>query len=260
MIAGHYWEFAAPRYTGSFQTRLRYRLHWRGHTVYSNFFTGRINPSQLWMYQTPVQAGLRWLRRHQHAGGRWSVKEFESQCMENYCGGAGNGGFVDDIGLTGLTTQAFLRAGHTHRQGRYKEVVKKALRYLMKVQQADGWIGRPDGGVHNHALAAAAFAQAYALTQSPLLRHAARKAAGPLTPTDPLHRWRAHEKRRLNNRGALEAYRRQRLTGDAAGSWDPAGPRAKMGGRVYATVMMLLRLQQIPPAEDPLSHCFKRPR
>ncbi len=43
--SGHYWEFAAPAYTGSMKTKLRFVL--RGEkSLYSNEFDGSINPGQ----------------------------------------------------------------------------------------------------------------------------------------------------------------------------------------------------------------------
>jgi hypothetical protein len=45
---GHYWEVDAPRYAGSFKTKLRFRLRVlspRG-GVWSNEFEGAINPQQ----------------------------------------------------------------------------------------------------------------------------------------------------------------------------------------------------------------------
>lgn len=43
--AAHYWEFAAPVYSGSIKTKLRFAL--RQETVlYSNEFDGRVNPEQ----------------------------------------------------------------------------------------------------------------------------------------------------------------------------------------------------------------------
>lgn len=46
-----YWEFAAPRCTGKFKTRLRFSLNWQKSgtekiTIYSNEFEGRVNAHQ----------------------------------------------------------------------------------------------------------------------------------------------------------------------------------------------------------------------
>lgn len=44
--AGYYWEFAAPVYTGTMKTRLRFVLQGK-EPIYSNEFEGSINPEQL---------------------------------------------------------------------------------------------------------------------------------------------------------------------------------------------------------------------
>lgn len=55
--AGKFWEFAAPAYTGSFKTRLRFVL--QGETpIYSNEFEGRINPAQFTQKQGHTPSNL----------------------------------------------------------------------------------------------------------------------------------------------------------------------------------------------------------
>jgi len=45
--AGHYWEFAVPRYTGKIKVPLRFVLRIEGEMpVYSNEFEGSVNPEQ----------------------------------------------------------------------------------------------------------------------------------------------------------------------------------------------------------------------
>ena len=47
LLPGHYWEFAAPRYKGPQQTKLRFALKLDdGQTLYSNVFAGSIDPKQ----------------------------------------------------------------------------------------------------------------------------------------------------------------------------------------------------------------------
>ncbi len=43
--AGHYWEFIAPRYTGSYRTKLRFRLNGK-QVLHSNEFDGSVNLEQ----------------------------------------------------------------------------------------------------------------------------------------------------------------------------------------------------------------------
>jgi squalene cyclase len=122
-----------------------------------------------------VTRALIWLRNHQSPSGRWGG-DFRAQCKETPCSGVAQLGWVDP-GLTGLATLAFLGAGHTHRAGRFKETVKKAIRYLMKVQAPDGLVGGKRGHyMYNHAFCALALTEAYGMTQSPLVKGAAQKA------------------------------------------------------------------------------------
>lgn len=44
--AGKAWKFVAPRYNGDFETELRFRLDTDSDPIYSNVFTGWINPGQ----------------------------------------------------------------------------------------------------------------------------------------------------------------------------------------------------------------------
>ena len=47
-----YWEFTAPRYSGSIESKLRFALRLDdGETIYSNEFDGSINPEQFTVQQ-----------------------------------------------------------------------------------------------------------------------------------------------------------------------------------------------------------------
>ncbi len=139
--------------------------------------------------------GLLWLKRHQSPSGRWDGDGFQAQCKGNTCSGVAKLGWVDP-GLTGLATLAYLGAGNTHQHGRFKETVKKALRYLIKVQASDGLIGGRRGHyMYNHAICALALAEAYGMTKSPLIKSAAQKAINWLVRAqNPGMGWRYHEK------------------------------------------------------------------
>ncbi len=145
--------------------------------------------------ENAVLAGLIWLRNHQSADGKWDGDGFQAQCKKNTCSGVAKLGWVDP-GLTGLATLAFLGAGHTHRFGRFKETVKKAIRYLMKVQSADGLVGGKRGHyMYNHSICALALAEAYGMTKSPLVKGAAQKAIDWLIKAqNPGMGWRYLEK------------------------------------------------------------------
>jgi hypothetical protein len=84
------------------------------------------------------------------------------------------------MGNTGLALLAFLGAGHTHRHGRYKKVVKRALMAIQDRQQPSGCFGRQDGDGHwiyNHLITTMAVAEAYGLShRTPLLQGMAQRA------------------------------------------------------------------------------------
>ena len=89
-----------------------------------------------------VRAALEWLRRHQHPDGGWRARDFTKTCRTtcaNVDARYGDGrGFADhDVGVTALAVLAFTGYGHTHHDGlhpEYVEVLRKAVKYLLKVQ------------------------------------------------------------------------------------------------------------------------------
>ncbi len=61
---GRYWEFTIPRYEGAFETQLRAELVYRksprkkDKILYSNEFSGSVNPGQFWSIQGYTPSGL----------------------------------------------------------------------------------------------------------------------------------------------------------------------------------------------------------
>ncbi len=122
-----------------------------------------------------VALGLKWLARHQHADGHWSLDEFHrvGDC-DGQCGG---GGGHSDTAATALALLPFLGAGQTQLSGEYTEVVGKALRWLIRAQQSNGDLrGQGLGRMYAHGQAAMVLCEAYALTREPFLRNPAQKA------------------------------------------------------------------------------------
>ena len=135
-----------------------------------------------------VLAGLRWLARHQADDGRWRTMEFTAQCpKDKECQGtaayAGN-----DAGVTALTLLAFAGAGRTDLDtveyvdpvtGKtmcWGRTVQKGLEWLMDQQRDDGCFGDPADQkmMYVHLVAAAALAEFYAMTASPVFEKSAR--------------------------------------------------------------------------------------
>ncbi len=122
-----------------------------------------------------VARALEWLDQHQDKDrGCWDSDDFQACCRKNTCSGRGGDGY--DPGQTGLALLAFLGAGNTHQNGRYKDTVQRGVRYLISVQDAAGCFGPQSGEyMYNHAIAALAMAEAYGMTKSPLLNTAAQR-------------------------------------------------------------------------------------
>ncbi len=141
-----------------------------------------------------VEAGLRWLKNHQSKDGSWSCDNFQAMCKKNICDGKGS---TPDYtpGNTGLALLAFLGAGHSMRHGKYKEIVKRGLKYLKSVQTPDGCIGPKvaDGHyMYNHTICTMAIAEAYGLSgMTPSLKGPAQKAVDFLmSAQNPYLGWR----------------------------------------------------------------------
>jgi hypothetical protein len=116
------------------------------------------------------------LKNHQDPDGYWDCDGFQAQCKLNTCSGPGYALF--DPGVTGLALLAFLGAGETHNHGKYQNTVKGGLKYLKQIQDPEGCFGprTTERFVYNHACAALAMTEAYALTGSPLFKSSAQSA------------------------------------------------------------------------------------
>ncbi len=132
-----------------------------------------------------IAAGLRWLANHQDEGGNWNADDFGKNCGEKACDGSGFQYW--DGGVTGLALLAYIRAGQTHKKGKYREVVKRGLDWLQEIQvkesEPKGAIGFEEVGgrpkeewIYNHAIATTALCEAYAATKDETLLGPAKQA------------------------------------------------------------------------------------
>ena len=87
--------------------------------------------------------GLEWLKSHQSRNGSWDCDGFGRECGEignSTCSGVGSP--MNDVGVTSLALLAFLGDGNSTYDGRYSDVVAKAVRWLRNQQDPDsGLIG-----------------------------------------------------------------------------------------------------------------------
>lgn len=116
-----------------------------------------------------VEMGLRWLRKQQRKDGAWSL-------TGRYSDGATS---ENAVAATSMALLAFLGAGHTHQDGEYKDTVNKAIRWLVKQQDRDGFFAR-EGRSHQKSYAQAqasiAVCELYAMTNDSWLRDKAQLA------------------------------------------------------------------------------------
>jgi hypothetical protein len=115
--------------------------------------------------ESAVEAALRWLARHQEADGSWKPEKW----------GAAKGASPEQV--SALATLAFLGAGHSHKSGKFRGNVRRAVSWLGKQQKADGSIG---GDVLAHALCTQALAESYGMSRSKSLKPGAQRAVDHL--------------------------------------------------------------------------------
>ena len=142
-----------------------------------------------------IARGLAWLAAHQAPDGSWDADGFSEQCGKigaRTCGDPGDQ--AHDVGMTGLALLAFLGCGNTTRRGAHADVVRRGVKWLRDAQDPDtGLIGQPLGHsyVYDHAIAALALCEAYAMSGSPILRGSAQASVHWITRArNPYSAWR----------------------------------------------------------------------
>ncbi len=143
--------------------------------------------------QSVVDAGLEWLKNHQSPEGVWDCDNFMANGDPKkgpLCDGRGQPQY--DVGVSGLALLAFLGAGHTHRDGAYKETVRKGFKWLAAQQDAEGCFGpRTFHYTYNHGIAALAMAEAWGMTQSGVWKTPAQKGIDfIIAAQNPYKAWR----------------------------------------------------------------------
>jgi hypothetical protein len=144
-----------------------------------------------------IRLGLIWLIRHQNDNGSWSAITCKDHCppdkpCQPETAKSEFGGYTDklDVGLTSVSLLCFLGAGYGHNAKQFvvdtvkakkselgKDVVLKALKWLVAQQQPDGSFGDPSRrALYNDAIAALALSEAYGLTQNRTWKEPAQKA------------------------------------------------------------------------------------
>ncbi|MHC4471136.1 MAG: hypothetical protein ACYS99_09255 [Planctomycetota bacterium] len=133
--------------------------------------SGRVARKRGGAVDAAVDRALAWLARHRLADGSWGG---EASLSCGRCTGAGRKDYRG--ALTGLSLLAFVGAGHTHRGGEHREVVKAAARYLVGRQTPDGSFHpkaslEPDEReMYGEAMATLALSELYRASGSSFLR------------------------------------------------------------------------------------------
>ncbi|MHC4375505.1 MAG: prenyltransferase/squalene oxidase repeat-containing protein [Planctomycetota bacterium] len=139
-------------------------------------------------------AGLEWLKDHQSDDGSWDVDGFADYCDKDgeLCNGEGDE--LHDVGVTGLALLAFLGFGDTMKEGQYKDVITRGVKWLQQQQDSEtGLIGDDIGTeyIYNHAIATLALAEALYGAPNPILKPKVQKAVNYiLKARDPYLAWR----------------------------------------------------------------------
>ncbi|HUE72199.1 MAG TPA: prenyltransferase/squalene oxidase repeat-containing protein [Pirellulaceae bacterium] len=120
--------------------------------------------------EAAVREGLLWLKRNQHRDGSWSL-------LGPYADGAP---YNDNkVAATAMALLAFQGAGHTHREGEFKDVVAKGWAALLKMQNADGFFECDTGynqRLYAQGQAMIAVCEIYGMTQDKEFKEPALKA------------------------------------------------------------------------------------
>lgn len=118
--------------------------------------------------ESAVDRGLEWLARNQEADGRW----------DNQRHGGKHVGPMGDAAMTGYALLAFLGAGHTEKVGKYKENVRKAVKWLIENQGKNN--AKHDGRwvplMYTNGIATMALCEAAGMARIPDTIKAAQKS------------------------------------------------------------------------------------
>lgn len=137
-----------------------------------------------------VERALLWLAQHQDPAGFWDADGYATHCPRGDRCDTGdqespgeletrsnafdpealkNAGRFADTGVTGLVVLCYLGAGYTHEEGKYADQVDRALRWLVRQQGEDGFIGgealRYDK-MYCHGMATLALGEACGMTRN----------------------------------------------------------------------------------------------
>ncbi len=115
-----------------------------------------------------VERSLKWLSAQQNPEGYWDADRYGSGSVRFDEQGFDrrNAGINADTGITALIILAYLGAGYTHEEGQYTKQIESALRWLVRQQKFNGYLGGNSthyAKMYCHGMATFAIAEAYAM-------------------------------------------------------------------------------------------------
>ncbi|MCC7084722.1 MAG: terpene cyclase/mutase family protein [Pirellulales bacterium] len=128
--------------------------------------------------EAAVARALRWISKHQLPDGGWSFDLQQCPTCRGLCQNSGEYGEAR-LGATAMALLPFLGSGQTHRQGQYREVVRKGIYYLTThTKNTGGFLSmhEPKGTMYSHGLGTIALCEAYAMTNDLALKPYAQGA------------------------------------------------------------------------------------
>jgi len=118
---------------------------------------GKVTPE----LERSVTLGLDFLARTQNADGSWP------------------GSYGQLSGVVGLAMLTFLARGEVPDEGKYGQVISKAVDYILSNQQANGLLeGRGGSAMYSHGFATLALAEVYGVIDDPRVGPALKRAVG----------------------------------------------------------------------------------
>ena len=142
-----------------------------------------------------IENGLEYFSHTQFNDGHWSLHAVPEGLAVD---AASMGSLHADTAATGLALLAYLGAGYTHQDEKYRDIVRRGAEWLAKHQQADGNLSyhadpaydaqNDPTNYYSHGIATMALCEAYGMTQDRELREPAQKAIDFIVKSqDPQH-------------------------------------------------------------------------
>jgi hypothetical protein len=123
-----------------------------------------------------IENGLTYFSHTQFPDGHWSLHEAPPGVPLDP---SSLGDLHADTAATGLALLAYMAAGYTQQDEKYRDTVRRGLQWLIKHQAADGnlsYHGSDPTHFYSQGIATMALCEAYGMTQDRDLREAAQKA------------------------------------------------------------------------------------